>query len=135
MYVSDDVVWESVLFLASFFTVLGAYFPLRVPEGQETGPGLVWGYLRAVIFPFLAGATWYLLSAMSVSLNNCIASFGVCFTSPTFAATTATITTGQFDYPLYLFFEGLAVSWFIIGSALAFYLAFWSLLRKPTTPD
>lgn len=130
MYLNDSVLWASVEGLAMFFTVLAVWFPFRVPKAENMSAGVIWAHIRAVIFPFFAGASWYVLAAMSVSLNNCISAFGTCFTSPTFSATTTTITTGQFDYQLYLLFEGLALSFLVAGSVLAFYFAFRPLIAE-----
>ena len=68
------------MFFTAFFTLLAAYFPLRTQGNWKSPPGEVWTHLRAMIFPFLAAAMWYILRVMSyvagtdsttaASLNN-----------------------------------------------------------------
>ncbi|MDG6968254.1 MAG: hypothetical protein JRN50_02210 [Nitrososphaerota archaeon] len=64
--VDPDVVWATLAFFTSFFTLLAVWFPLRLQGNWKSPPGEIWAHLRAMIFPFLAAAMWYQLAALSV---------------------------------------------------------------------
>ena len=100
MAVSDDAVFIGTLVLAIFFTMEAVDFPLRAFSGPKVVTGTIWYHIRAMIFPFLAAATWFVMAA--------------------FAAVDTTLGS-QSLYDLYL---GLFFVFLVIGIVLTIYLAF-----------
>lgn len=138
MYVSDNLVYVTTLLLALIFS-LGAFdFPLKTNGNTTVKAGEITSYIRIVIFPYLAAMFWFIMASFSNALNNCVSGFNGttagCFTSPTFATTTASVfpdAAGQIEY--YAFF-GLFLMFLVIGIALTFYFAFRPIQAQAEGP-
>ena len=130
MYVEDQVIVFIPLIMGLFFTAEWLHFPIKASVGPQVSAGVLSAYVRIVIFPFLAGAAWFVEAALMASLNNCVGSFATCWTSPTWATTTATVTVEPFAGTLYYLFYALFWAFMVIGLVSAFYFAF-----KPIMPE
>jgi hypothetical protein len=121
MIVPDALIFIITLLMALFFTVETYDFPARDHNGPENAAGPMTSLIRVSIFPFFASACWYVLSIMSASLNNCSATYNSCFTSPTFATTTASIYAAFGAAPLTYLFDALYWMHLVIGTVFIFY--------------
>lgn len=129
MIVPDDVLWWTALGLGLFFTYEWLNFPLTTSQGAETGPGLVSAYVRWVGFPFLAAACWLILAGFAASLNNCGSIWAACFTSPTYASTTATVNVAYGSQQFYYLFYALFWIFLVLGFVSAIVSPFLHMLR------
>lgn len=95
----DNVVWGTVFAMALFFTYEGSRFPLRVVNGPRVAAGTIWGHIKAMVYPFLAAACWWVMSAFAVA------------------------DSGAFAPGIYVLFYGLFWMFVVIGFAMTIYLA------------
>ena len=98
--VSDTAIFFTPFILGLFFQTLACYFPIKTATGPKVAPGTVWLWIRAIVFPFLAGINWFVMAAFSIVAAN--------------SGTTQ----------LYLIFYGLFAVDIVIGIGMTLYLAF-----------
>lgn len=123
MIVGEDILYVTTLLLAIFFTFESMDFPLRSSSGPKVKAGEVYAHVRAILYPLLGAATWYIMAAFAQSVNNCYWAYGpsTCYTSPTFQVTTSSIFADASADILFWFFwlmvivEGVL---FILGLAM-----------------
>ena len=139
MYVTDNLVFISMLLLALIFSLGALDFPLRTAAGQKVTAGEITAYIRVVVFPYLAALFWFIMAAFANSLNNCVSGFGGpgagCFTSPTGVTTTSTVYPDVAGQILYYPFFGMFLVFLVIGIALTFYFAFRPLEAQMEGPQ
>ena len=103
--IDDDVILAIITLFCLYFSTLAVSFPLTEGGTFKNAPGEIWMHLRAMIFPFFAGISWYVFAAyVLIAGNN-----GVNL--------------------LYYFGWMMAVVYFVVGFVLVFYLAFQPLIK------
>lgn len=103
--VSDNLIYGTPLALAVYFSYMASAFPIKVARGEKVAPGQVWLHLRAMVFPFIASISWYVMAAFSVVAGN-----------------SGTST-------LYYYFFMLFLVYFVVGFAITFYLAYHPIVE------
>ena len=107
LLVSDDLYYyAAIIGLAALFSVLpfvlirsNGTIALQGKNEDDNDDeeaffrfGRIMKQIGVMLFLFLATGFWFILGYLTLALNNCSDTFGACFTSPTYASTTVTIT-------------------------------------------
>ena len=126
MLVPDVLIWAGTFVLAVYF-MDSAYdhnpFAPAAEQAEAIGYATILTWIRATGFMFLSAVIWLLLALETITLNNCDNAFGVCYTTATAAATTATIAVDPISKSLPYLFYGLF--WFnlVVGIVITVWLA------------
>lgn len=59
-----NTLYYTTFLLAVFFTWQSTQFPMRNEQGPKNRAGDVFAHVRAVLYPFLASACWWLVAAL-----------------------------------------------------------------------
>lgn len=125
MILDDSTAMCLGVLIALYFTRESTTFPQRLIRGDKFMPGYIHDSVKAMVWPFITAACWFILASMAGELNNCPNGYGgTCFTSPTFGTVTATISGNPFGGPLYFLFVMLFWIFIVVGIVMVIYGAF-----------
>jgi hypothetical protein len=126
MLVSDTIIWAGTFILAVYFTDSAfdhnPFAPLA-EQSEPIGYATLLTWIRATGFMTISGICWSLLGFETSVLNNCDFSFSVCYTTATFATTTASLTIDPLSKSVTYLFYGLGFMNIIISVVMFVWLA------------
>src|SRR5487761_204493 len=96
MLLGDSFVFGLQVALAVTFMLTAMLVPNELPEPQKKDTeqfkvGIIYTYIRSLVFLFVSGWFWIVLAFESTLLNNCSGTFGQCFNTGSWVVTATVI--------------------------------------------